>query len=362
MRRNGLQLLRLIQSASSIWHLYPAGHPRRQQTVDELAACTASAAPDEELTLALVDDCVLIDGRPSPAPGTEELFNQLRRHGCDGLRIGAGAGPAEWETLLTSLCSSVGGLGPTPHIQPCTIRDEEPARKAIGPLTDVATTLARTWQTTFEERRLNVADVDDMVSTLGRTLETGAGAPPLLDAQAGSDYTMVHVTNVALLAMGVAQALGLPSARVRGIGAAALLHDIGRLNVPKEILTASGRLSEEQVAIMRRHPEDGARMLLATPGAPALAVAVAFEHHIQHDGGGYPRLPRGWRIDLASAITHVVDVYDALRTTRPYRPGLPPNRIAELMRGDAGTVFDPALLEVLLSRVVPTDSGTSAAA
>jgi putative nucleotidyltransferase with HDIG domain len=164
---------------------------------------------------------------------------------------------------------------------------------------------------------------------------------------------VIHIVNVALLAMALGEAVGFPSALVRELGMAALLHDIGKLRVPPEILNASGSLSAEQRAIIRRHPEDGARMLLATKGATDLAVAVAYEHHLQYDGGGYPSVPRNWQVNLASEITHVADVFDALRTNRPYRPALPRERIAAMMTEDAGTVFDPRLLDIFFDAVVP---------
>jgi HD-GYP domain-containing protein (c-di-GMP phosphodiesterase class II) len=104
---------------------------------------------------------------------------------------------------------------------------------------------------------------------------------------------------------------------------------------------------------MKKHPEDGARLLMGTPRVPELPVIVAFEHHLDANGGGYPAVPSTWRIHLASAITHIVDVYDALRSNRPYRKGLAPQVVAEMMRADAGTVFDALLLQSFFERVVP---------
>ena len=94
-------------------------------------------------------------------------------------------------------------------------------------------------------------------------------------------------------------------------------------------------------------------MLLATPGVPELAVIVAYEHHIRFDGGGYPALPRSWKTSLASAVTQVADVYDALRTDRPYRTGLDRDTIMAMMTADAGITFEPALLAAFFELVVP---------
>ncbi len=91
-------------------------------------------------------------------------------------------------------------------------------------------------------------------------------------------YTVTHITNVATLAMALADALGLDDRFVRDLGTAALLHDVGKLEVPVEILNCPTRLNDQQLALMRRHPEDGARILMAAPGVPDLAIIVAFEH------------------------------------------------------------------------------------
>jgi HD-GYP domain-containing protein (c-di-GMP phosphodiesterase class II) len=104
---------------------------------------------------------------------------------------------------------------------------------------------------------------------------------------------------------------------------------------------------------MKRHPEDGARMLMGAGRLPELAAIVAFEHHLQFDGGGYPAVPAGWKMHIGSEITHVADVYDALRSDRPYRQGLPADTAAQMMNADAGRVFDPYVLKVFFEQVAP---------
>ena len=107
---------------------------------------------------------------------------------------------------------------------------------------------------------------------------------------------------------------------------------------------------------MKRHPEDGARMLMGTGLLPELAAIVAFEH-LQFDGGGYPAVPAGWKTHIGSEITHIADVYDALRSDRPYRQGLPADTAAQMMNADAGRVFDPYVLKVFFEQVAPRSPG-----
>jgi HD-GYP domain-containing protein (c-di-GMP phosphodiesterase class II) len=94
-------------------------------------------------------------------------------------------------------------------------------------------------------------------------------------------------------------------------------------------------------------------MLMGAGRLPELASSVAYEHHLQFDGGGYPVVPAGWKAHVASEITHVADVYDALRSDRPYRQGLPAETAAQMMSADAGRVFDPYILKVFFEQVAP---------
>ena len=134
------------------------------------------------------------------------------------------------------------------------------------------------------------------------------------------------------------------AAFVHDSGTAALLHDVGKLKVPPDVLSSPTKLTDSQIVLMKRHPEDGARMLMGAGRLPELAAIVAFEHHLQFDGGGYPAVPAGWKTHIASEITHIADVYDALRSDRPYRQGLPAETAAQMMTADAGRVFASGIM------------------
>jgi putative nucleotidyltransferase with HDIG domain len=176
---------------------------------------------------------------------------------------------------------------------------------------------------------------------------------PLVKLLSHDAYTVTHITNVALLSMALASALGFNAAFVHDSGIAALLHDVGKLKVPPDVLSSPTSLTEAQIVLMKRHPEDGARMLMGGARLPELAAIVAFEHHLQFDGGGYPAVPAGWKTHIGSEITHIADVYDALRSDRPYRQGLPAGTAAQMMNADAGRVFDPYVLKVFFEQVAP---------
>jgi HD-GYP domain-containing protein (c-di-GMP phosphodiesterase class II) len=125
-----------------------------------------------------------------------------------------------------------------------------------------------------------------------------------------------------------------------------LLHDIGKLAVPDAILRAPGRLSEEQWSLMRRHPEEGVRMLSHVPFL-GRALDVVHHHHERWDGGGYPDGLRGDEIPLWARIFCVIDALDAMTAERPYRAARSYEVALEEIRRHSGTQFDPAVVEAL---------------
>ena len=215
-------------------------------------------------------------------------------------------------------------------------------------------TLGEVWTGIEEDRSLNLDAVEGIVIALSKTVEENLGAMiPMASLKSYDEYTATHIINVALLSMALGEAVGLPPKVVHDVGIAALLHDVGKLKVPTDILNKPDRLTEAEFNAVKSHPEEGARMLFSTPGVPELAVIVAYEHHIRRDGGGYPAVPKPWKMNLASAITQVADIYDALRTDRPYRRGLDRDTIMRMMMADAGTHFDPDILLAFYNSVIP---------
>ena len=172
---------------------------------------------------------------------------------------------------------------------------------------------------------------------------------PLLQLKEFDQYTTTHSMNVAVLTMALAEYLGLGARDVRAFGVAGLLHDLGKVRVPKEILTKPGKLTDEERQVMQRHPSDGARLLLDCDRDLELAAAVAYEHHIMIDGGGYPTLHFRRACHPASTLVHVCDVYDALRTKRPYRDAWESERVLAYLEERAGAEFEPEVARAFIA-------------
>ena len=167
---------------------------------------------------------------------------------------------------------------------------------------------------------------------------------PLVQLKEFDQYTTTHSLNVSILAMALAEFIGLGARDVRAFGVAGLLHDLGKVRIPKEILTKPGRLTEAEFTVMKRHPVDGARLIIESDRQLDLAAVVAYEHHVMLNGGGYPCMHYGRECHHASKLVHICDVYDALRTKRPYRDAWTAEATLEHITTRAGTEFDPELV------------------
>ncbi|MGE3841869.1 MAG: HD-GYP domain-containing protein [Vicinamibacterales bacterium] len=358
-----LGFLRDLQGAATAAQLYPREHPRLVDLINGAVAHAHAVAQGGDVSAMVVDGRLVIDNRE--IAGQEQLvggiFSVLARHGHQRLTLRAGLTADELYGFAVRLAHAKQTaaadtiLHSSDHIRlsameapPRGDADDVPVRDASFDM------LAGIWSGLLDRRQCDIDALQFILVALAGMIEKQAGGMiPLAALRNHDDYTLMHITNVAMLAMALADSVGLPTQTVNEIGTAALLHDVGKLRVPADILNAPGRLTHDQAAVVKRHPEEGARVLLATPGVSDLSVVVAFEHHIQFDGGGYPVVPRRWKLNLAGAITTVADVFDALRSDRPYRKGLSRDRIKQIMTKDSGTVFDPDLVRIFFEQVAP---------
>jgi putative nucleotidyltransferase with HDIG domain len=176
---------------------------------------------------------------------------------------------------------------------------------------------------------------------LGRT--TGAEAY-YTESRALDRYTQGHCERVAAYACALATASGMDTAHLRWFRMGALLHDVGKIVVPSSILNKPGRLTTEEWAIMKRHPQAGVHLLREIEFPWDIRPMV--RHHHEHwDGGGYPDGLSGDDIPLSARILCLADVFDALTSDRSYRAGLAPAEALSIMADDCGRIFDPTLFK-----------------
>jgi len=162
------------------------------------------------------------------------------------------------------------------------------------------------------------------------------------------DETQGHALRVASLAVELGRSLGLTDEQLVHLRRGALLHDIGKMVVPDAILRKRGPLTEEEWAVMRRHPENG-RDFLSRVDYLAPALDIPYCHHERWDGSGYPRGLRGEEIPLSARVFAVADNYDALTSDRPYRRAWPEQEVLDHLAARAGTEFDPEVVAEFLN-------------
>jgi len=185
-----------------------------------------------------------------------------------------------------------------------------------------------------------------VIDTLARLVgDAGTSLVALTALKRYDNYTFTHMVNVSVLAMAQARALNVNGPLLREFGLAALMHDIGKVNTPAEVLHKPDKLTKEEFDIMKQHVVDGAHILRQTPGMPALAPIVAFEHHLKQDLSGYPENVGSRTLNLCTMIVSIADVFDALRSNRPYRQGLATSRIRAIMSEQGNPQFNQVLLK-----------------
>jgi putative nucleotidyltransferase with HDIG domain len=158
-------------------------------------------------------------------------------------------------------------------------------------------------------------------------------------------YTFEHSVSICALLMSFCQALGMDAATVEEAGMGGLLHDIGKMKIPNEILNKPGKLTEDEFAIMKSHAALSRDILSEVPGISTMVIQIAGEHHEKVAGGGYPLGLAGEAISQIGRMTAIVDVYDALTSTRVYRKGQEPTLVMKRLLEWSGSHLDHELVQ-----------------
>ncbi len=205
------------------------------------------------------------------------------------------------------------------------------------------------WESTRIEGAPDAPMAHDTVEQLAGAVDTSqAKMIGLTGMKEHDEYTFTHMVNVSILTMAQARSVGIEGRPLRALGLAALLHDIGKVMTPLEVLNKPGVFTPAERAIMNRHPLDGAAILRGARDIPRLAAVVAFEHHLRRDGKGYPADVQRPAINLGTVLCGISDVYDAMRSTRVYQATSPTERIMEFMVHKDGGQFDQHLVRLFI--------------
>ncbi len=180
----------------------------------------------------------------------------------------------------------------------------------------------------------------------------------MIDIKVFDDYTYYHSVNVAVLSIMIGIALGLDRDDLCNLGFAAILHDIGKVFIDKELLNKPGTLTAVEYGTIKSHSLLGFDYLKKEYTVPVESYIGILDHHEKYGGGGYPNGIKGERISFFGRIISIADVYDALTSDRPYRKALLPSEAMEYVMGSVVTSFDPDIVKVFVRKIAPYPVGT----
>jgi putative nucleotidyltransferase with HDIG domain len=362
-QRKAEELVRRLAAALRGTELYAPTHPLVQRGIDALSAAALDVlqgAPS--VVIAFLGDEIIVDALRLPkGPATLVGFaRDLREREIEKITLSRGLTGEDIRGFINSLSDRTSPVPMPDRLHARGIRHITLGRVVIEEMSDDHAGIAaaqRVYSTAVEtaETLWNAAKAGDqpdpraarkIIDGLARLVTQDRTSLMALTALKKYDnYTFTHMVNVSALAMAQARALNIEGTLLREFGFAALMHDIGKVNTPLEVLNKPDKLTKDEFDVMKRHVVDGAHILRRTPEMPALAPIVAFEHHLKQDLSGYPENIGSRKLNLCTMIVSIADVFDALRSNRPYRQGLATSRIRAIMGEQDSPAFNPILLK-----------------
>ena len=356
------ELLRRLAAALRSAQLYSGGHPIIARNLDSLsAAVQVLHAHGPSVVVGIIGDEVIVDDMPiAKAETLGPLVRRLQQSGVERITIDRGVTTDELASLVAAVTAAEpqdarAGADAFPQLAHVRVGRVTAPQKVEDSLADMAalkrlysdavSVASDVWDSAKTERMPDATMARTMIDGLAQAVAQNRTALLALTTLKNYDnYTFTHMVNVSILTMGQARGLGIDGPLLREFGLAGLMHDIGKVRIPIEILTKPEKLTDAEYAIMKRHTVEGAEILRQTPDIPALAPVVAFEHHLRLDGTGYPHDVTRTSLNLGTMLCSIADVYDAMRSQRVYQKSSPSDRILEVLKQNDGSQFDPHLV------------------
>jgi len=338
--------------------LYGATHPRAAEAVQRISLQLAKLlATEPELAFVLLGEELFVQGRPFTRVSRHSgsLIRRFRRREIEHATIRAGVSQEEIHGFLEDLArTDEAAVQSRPHIQ--VGRVELSDRELGGPDASAGGAQGRKLATVRDRVALIHDDFAQLVAGNGLAVgDLGRVARAILDGlEADPDplrqfapwegeerWPAVHAHNVAVLSMGLARLAGAAASPCADLGFAALVHDVGKLFLPPEVLSRELALAGDELEFMLDHSKIGLEVLLENAQVPPLALVVTFEHHLNYNGTGTPRLSRPRRPHPAARVVTVADAFVCLFTARGGRGLLTREGTIAWITEHAGTVLDP---------------------
>lgn len=369
-----LAILKGLASLRRLSGTYPAGHPIIGQKLQELSATVAELLrAGSPLCIEVIQGNVLLDGVSTSADSQADaqMLGQLRSLGIDSIHISNGVARDEFLALAEFLWHHGDSEEPVTaqllarnvrHITlgrlvPLDTRWRTPQwpDAPTGNLDpDYAESIARaqqTWEDTAAGKPINAVTVRDLVQLLiQKVAKSNAAVGQILTLKNYENLTYIHSVNVSILSLLLGKRVGLDDPTLAVLVEAALLHDVGKTQIPLEIIKKPGMLDKSERRTIESHTTLGAEILVQTDGLHALTPTVALEHHRGVKGIGYP--------DLGNAVPHpmsqivsVADIYEAITGARSYQAPTPPERACLVLARMAGDKLNTGLVKTFINAI-----------
>jgi putative nucleotidyltransferase with HDIG domain len=376
-----IQFLVSFGQAVSTMALYNDGHPARERAVDRSYRCLRDLQQfDPNPRFSFLGEETIYGETALRELGDWDWGTRLAQAGVQRMELANHVTRDEYEEFLEEMMAritlsvidsaesrptrssgiKIGALGirgETREIQE-TLEANVPVATISYSLGDEAASILSMHKEVQERGKLPLAEAEAVVRSLSMAMHGDSEMIlPLLQLKEFDEYTTTHSLNVSVLTMALAESLGLAAQDVRTFGIAGLLHDLGKVNVPQDILNKPGKLTEQEREVMQQHPTAGAKLIIESGRRLDLAAAVAHEHHIMINGHGYPKRHYDRDCHKASKLVHVCDVFDALRTRRPYRDAWESARVLTYIEERAGTEFEPEAATAFVTMMRKAESG-----
>jgi len=355
------ELLRRFAAALRSAQLYSKGHPIIARNLESLStAVQLLHSLERSIVIGVVGDEVIVDDMPVAKMDTlGPLMRRLQTAGVERITIDRGVTLEELGQFVEAVTAAERreadtelSLPTLPHIRVGRVTVEQRVEGSLADMAaikrlydDAIRVASDLWDGTQSEDQPDATMARTMIDGLAQAVAQNRTALLALTTLKNYDnYTFTHMVNVSILTMGQARGLGIDGPLLREFGLAALMHDIGKVRTPLEVLNKPDKLTDAEFAIMKRHTIEGAEILRQTPDIPALAPVVAFEHHLRLDGSGYPEGVRRPNLNIGTMLCSIADVYDAMRSQRKYQQAFPTDRILEVLKRNDGQHFDQHLV------------------
>jgi putative nucleotidyltransferase with HDIG domain len=352
--------------------MYPDNHPQVLSQAQEAFALLDMLLKDaREITILLIDEYLIVDNKPLLIPGFYEaaFVRFMKKNGVEWISFLSGLPFAQLEELIRSFASSGSSfMNSTRYIKLGNIKLKESDKIRTAEKSDLEASgndivnvldlrfqsdeqmIRKIYKSCRDKNTIDLKMVDEIVAHLMVSIRESNPLKLLAEIKSNDEYTFTHSSNVGILTMYLAERLGFGH-YLNKIGIAAILHDVGKATTPDDILSKEGPLTEKERIVMEEHAIKGAMYVMKLKGVNNLVILAAMEHHIKYDGSGYPRIKGGWEPNIVSQIITVADVYDALRSMRPYRVPMPQDQIIRILADESGTTFNPYIVECFLKLI-----------